>query len=69
MVKKSDYATEITSIKNDYVANAALDSKINDLKAQHIADEVKKVDDKTKKNASNILRFESSETKTKRRYC
>ena len=42
LVKKSDYATEITSIKNDYVTNASLDSKINDLKAQHIADEVKK---------------------------
>ena len=41
------------------VTDAALDSKINDLKVQHTADEVKKVDDKTKKNASNILRFES----------
>ena len=41
-VKQSDYATEITSIKNDYAANASLDSKLNDLKAQHIADEVKK---------------------------
>ena len=59
LVKKNDYATEITSIKNDYVINAALDSKINYLKAQHIADEVKKVDDKTKKSVSDILRFES----------
>ena len=59
MVKKPDYATEITSIKNDYVTNAAFDRKINDLKSQHIADEVKKVDDKTIKNASDILRFES----------
>ena len=42
LVKKSDYATEVTSIKNDYVTNASLDSKLNDLKAQHIADEVKK---------------------------
>ena len=42
LVKKSDYATETTSIKNDYATNASLDSKINDLKAQHIADEVKK---------------------------
>ena len=58
MIKKSDYATEITSIKNDYVTNAALDGKINYLKAQHIADEIKKVDDKTKKNASDILGFE-----------
>ena len=32
---------------------------MNDLKAQHIADEVKKIDDITKKNASDILGFES----------
>ena len=32
---------------------------MNDLKAQHIADEVKKVDDKAKKNASDILAFEN----------
>ena len=58
-VKKSGYATEITSIKNDYATNASLDSKLNDLKAQHIAVEVKKVGDKVKKNASDILGFES----------
>ena len=58
-VKKSDYATTITSIKNDYATTAALDSKLNDLKSQHISDEVKKVDDKAKKNASDILGFES----------
>ena len=58
-VKKTDYATDITKIKNDYATNASVDSKINDLKTQHLADEVKKVDDKTKKNASDILGFES----------
>ena len=58
-VKQSDYSNEITKIKNDYATNASLDSKLNDLKAQHIADEVKRVDDKTKKNASNILGFAS----------
>ena len=41
-VKKSDYATEISSIKNDYVTNAALTSQLNDLKSKHIADEIKK---------------------------
>ena len=41
-VKKTDYVTEITSIKNDYVTNAALTSRLNDLKSTHIADEVKK---------------------------
>ena len=30
-VKKTDYATEITSIKNDYATKAILDSKINEL--------------------------------------
>ena len=41
LLKKSDYSTEITSTKNDYVTNAASDSKLNDLKSQHIADKVK----------------------------
>ena len=59
MLKKPDVASDITKIKNDYATNASLDSKLNDLKAQHIADEVKKVDDKTKKNASDILGFEN----------
>ena len=58
-VKKSDYATDITAIKNDYATNASLDSKLNDLKAQHIADELKKIDDKAAKNASNILKFDA----------
>ena len=48
-VKKTDYGNEITKIKNDYATNASLDSKLNDLKAQHISTEVKKIDDKTKK--------------------
>ena len=34
-------------------------SKLNDLKAQHIATEVKTIDDKTKKNASDILGFKN----------
>ena len=53
--KKTYYATEITTIKNAYVTNAALTSQLNDLKSQHIADEVKKIDDKTKKNSTDIL--------------
>ena len=57
--KKPDVASDITKIKNDYTTNASLDSNINDLKAQHIADKVKKVDDKAKKNASDILGFEN----------
>ena len=57
--KKTDVASDITKIKNDYATNASLDSRLNDLKAQHISTEVKKIDDKTKKNASDILRFKS----------
>ena len=57
--KKDDVADDITTIKNDYVTNASLKSRLNDLKSQHIATEVKAIDDKTKKNASDILGFES----------
>ena len=39
-VKLSDCSSEITKIKNDYVTNTALTSRINDLKNQHVADEV-----------------------------
>ena len=41
-VKKTDVASDITNIKNDCATNASLDSKLNDLKAQHISTEVKK---------------------------
>ena len=47
----NDYAKK-TDVANDYVTNVNLTSKLNDLKAQH-------TDDKTKKNASDILRFEN----------
>ena len=57
--KKTDVANDITTIKNDYVTNASSTSRLNDLKSQHIATEVKTIDDKTKKNASDILGFES----------
>ena len=53
--KKVDVATDITTIKNDYVTNASLTSQLNDLKSQHIATEVTSIDNKTKKNASDIL--------------
>ena len=57
--KKTDVADDITKIKNDYVTNASLTSRLNDLKSQHIATEVTAIDNKTKKNASDILCFES----------
>ena len=57
--RKDDVATDITAIKNDYVTNASLTSQLNDLKSQHIATEVNTIDNKTKKNASDILAPES----------
>ena len=58
-VRKTDYGYEITKIKSDYATNASLDSKLNDLEALHISTKVKKIDDKTKKSVSNILRFKN----------
>ena len=46
--KKDEVATDITTIKNDYVTNASLSSQLNDLKSQHIATEVTGIDNKTK---------------------
>ena len=49
MQKKTDVATDITAIKNDYVTNASLTSQLNDLKSQHIATEVTSIHNKTEK--------------------
>ena len=57
--KKADVATDITAIKNDYVTNTSLTSQLNNLKSQHIATEVTGIDNKTKKNASDILALEN----------
>ena len=53
--KKADVTTDITTIKNDYVTNASLSSELNYLKSQHIATEVTGIDNKAKKNSSDIL--------------
>ena len=58
--KKSDYSTEKTSIKNDYVTKSALTSQLNDLKSQHIAGDVKKVDDKVKKTFTDFVTAKNS---------
>ena len=60
--KKTDVATDISAMKNDYVTNASLTSQLNDLKSQHIATEVTGIDNKTKKNASDILALENKLT-------
>ena len=53
--KRTDVATDITTIKNNYVTNASLSSQLNDLKSQHITDEVKKVEDKVNENKKEII--------------
>ena len=60
MQKKLMFATDITAIKNDYVTNTSLISQLNNLKSQHIATEVTGIDNKTKKNANDILALENT---------
>ena len=52
--KKADVAMDINLIKNNYVTNANLTSQLNNLKSQHITDEVKKVEDKVSENKKEI---------------
>ena len=66
--RKADVATDITTIKNDYVTNTSLTSQLNYLKSQHIATEVTGIDNKTKKNASDILALENNLTRKRRYY-
>ena len=49
-ISLNDYAK-----KADYVSNASLTTQLNNLKSQHIATEVTGIDNKTKKNANDIL--------------
>ena len=60
--KKADVATDITTINHHYVTNASLTSQLNYLKSQHIATEVTSIDNKTRKNASDILALENKLT-------
>ena len=60
--RKADVAKDITTIKNAYVTNASLTSQLNDLKSQHMVTEVTGIDNKTKKNASDILALKNKLT-------
>ena len=62
MQKKHDVAMDISTLKNNCVTNASLTSQLNDLKSQHIATEVTGIDNKNKKNASDILALENKLT-------
>ena len=48
--------------KKDCITNASLTSQLNDLKSQHIATEVTAIDNKAKKNASDILALQNKLT-------
>ena len=56
LVKKTDYATEIANIKNNYVTNAALNARHKDLIQKTKFDiEVKIINDKIASNSSEVL--------------
>ena len=59
LVKNTDYATEITNIKNDYVTNAALNAKHKDLvQKTTFKSKLEKADDKASENSSKVLSYE-----------
>ena len=59
MITKTDYAAEITKIKNGYFTNAALDARHKDLvQKTTFESELKKVDDNASANSSNVLLYE-----------
>ena len=62
MQKKLKLLRILLQQKNDYVTNASLTSQLNDLKSQHIATEVTGIDNKTEKNASDILALKNKLT-------
>ena len=62
MLEKLVLLQILLKYKNDYVTNASLSSQLNDLKSQHIATEVTGIDNKTKKNAIDILALKNKLT-------
>ena len=42
LLNRQSMKQKMDEIRNDYVSTDVLDSRLNDLKSQHIADEVKK---------------------------
>ena len=59
MVAKTDYAADISKIKNDYVTNAALDARHKDLvQKTTFESELETLCDKTSANSSKVLSYE-----------
>ena len=68
MVKKTDYATEIANIKNDYVTNVALNARHKDLIQKTKFDtEVKKNNDKIASNSTEVLTYNNRLNQSKDR--
>ena len=68
LVKKSDYATEITNIKNDYVTNPALNTGHKDLIQKTKFDtEVKKINDEIASNSCGVLMYNNRLSQAKGR--
>ena len=68
LVKKTDYATEITNIKSDYVTNAALSARHKDLIQKTKFDtEVRKLNDKIASNNSEVLTYNNRLNQSKHR--
>ena len=60
LLKKNRLCNKMSKIKNDYVSNTALTSRLSDLtQKSHFTSEIKKIDDKANKNSSDILAYES----------
>ena len=58
LVKKTDYATEIANIKNDYVTSAALNARRKELIQKiKVNTEVKKINDKIASNSFEVLTY------------
>ena len=60
LLKKTDSAAEITKIKNDYVTTTGLNAIKNNLvQKTYFDNELKKVNNKTSANSSDILSYEN----------
>ena len=68
LVKKTDYATEIANIKNNYVTNATLNARHKDLIQKTKFDaEVKIINDKITSNSSEALTYNNRLNQSKDR--
>ena len=67
LVRKTDYATEIANIKNDYVTNAALNAGHKDLIQKTKSDTEVKIKSKIASHSFEVLTYNSRHNKSKDR--